>query len=183
MDDVARALAVSKKTLYQYFTNKDELVTEVVVLHMEGEKQEFSEIINVSSNAIEELYRLSKCMRKHIFKINPALLFDLQKYHTEAWGVFQAYKHEFIQGQIKHNLERGIKEGYYRAELNAEVLSILRMETIQLLFSEQLFPRSKFEFVEVQMQVFDHFVHGILSEKGRQLYQQHQILEDKLQSK
>lgn len=183
MDDVARALSMSKKTLYQYFANKDELVTEAVKLHMEGERKEFSQIKEESSNAIEELFKLSKCMREHVFKVNPSLLYDLQKYHADAWEVFQDFKKEFIQGQVMTNLERGVKEGYYREGLNAEVLAILRMETIQLIFNDQIFPRAKFDFVEVQMEVFNHFVYGILSEKGKQLYQQYHIQEDKSQSK
>lgn len=179
MDDVARALTVSKKTLYQYFKNKDKLVTDVVKLHMDGERKEFEQIKAKSSNAIEELFNLSKCMREHVFKINPSLLYDLQKYHSEAWEVFQTFKGDFIQGQVMDNLNRGIQEGCYRAEIDPEVLAILRMETIQLIFNDQIFPRAQFDFVAVQMQVFEHFVHGILSEKGRKLYQQYQIQEDK----
>lgn len=183
MDDVARALSVSKKTLYQHFRNKDELVTEVVRLHMEGEMKEFTVIAESSSNAIEELFKLSKCMREHVFKINPSLLYDLQKYHAEAWEIFQEFKKKFIVGQIKDNLERGIKEGNYRQEIDPNVMAILRMEIVQLVFNDQVFPRAEFDFVEVQMQVFDHFVHGLLSETGKNRYKQYQLQEDKFSSK
>lgn len=183
MDDVARALSMSKKTLYQYFTNKDELVTEVVKRHMEGEMNEFGQIAASSSNAIEELFNLSKCMREHVFKINPSLLYDLQKYHADAWGIFQKFKQEFIIGQIVDNLERGLREGNYRENLDPRVIAILRMEIVQLVFNDQIFPRSEFDFVDVQMQVFDHFVYGILSEKGKKLYQQYQLQEVKTISK
>lgn len=183
MDDVARELSMSKKTLYQYFTNKDELVTEVVKLYMEEEMEEFGQISENSSNAIEELFNLSKCMREHVFKINTSLLYDLQKYHAEAWGIFQKFKKEFIIGQIVSNLERGLKEGNYRENIDPRVIAILRMEIIQLVFNDQIFPRTEFDFVDVQMQVFDHFVHGILSEKGEKLYQKYQLQEFKSISK
>lgn len=177
MDDVARALSVSKKTLYQHFTNKDSLVTETVNLHTEQERKEFEDIKTNAKDAIEELYMISKCMRDHVYKLNPSLMYDLQKYHTGAWELFQRFKADFLLGMIVHNLERGITEGSYRSGINPKILAIMRIELVQLIFNDQIFPRSEFNFIEVQLQVFDHFVNGILSEKGRVLYQQYQIKE------
>ncbi|MFH6981912.1 TetR/AcrR family transcriptional regulator [Marinoscillum luteum] len=177
MDDVARELAMSKKTLYLHFSNKDELVTEVVRFHMDGEMAEFGRVIESASNAVDEIFKLAKCMREHAFRVNPSLLYDLHKYHADAWAIFQEFKSEYLVGQIIDNIERGKREGYYRLELNARVLAILRMEIVQMVFSDQVFPRSEFDFIEVQMQVFDHFVHGLLSEKGKQLYQEYQSQE------
>lgn len=182
MDDVARALSMSKKTLYQHFTNKDELVTDVVRLHLDSEKNEFGQIADVSANSIEELFNLSRCMRELSVRINPSLLHDLQKYHAEGWAIFQAFKKEFIKNQIISNIRRGMDEGYYRPELDPEILAVLRMEIIQLIFSDEVFPRARFDFVNVQMKVFDHFVHGLLSEEGRKLYQQY-LLQEKSFSK
>lgn len=172
MDDVSRSLSMSKKTLYQYFTNKDELVTATVNFHMESEREEFVHIHQEASNAIEELIMLSKCMREHVFKLNPSLLYDLQKYHADAWEVFHVFKKEFLIGQIVQNLRRGIAEGQYRDNIIPEILAVLRVESVQMIFSELLFPRTEFNFIDVQMQVFDHFVHGILSDQGREFYNQ-----------
>lgn len=173
MDDVARALSMSKKTLYQHFSNKDDLVTEAVRLHMEREAREFDDIHDEADNAIEELFLLSRCMREHLMNLNPSLLYDLQKYHANAWELFQQFKKQYLMGQIRRNLERGIAEGFFRSEINAKVLAIYRVESVQLVFNDQLFPRPEFDFANVQLQVFDHFVHGLLSDKGRALYQQH----------
>jgi len=178
MDDVARALSMSKKTLYQHFTNKDALVTETVSVHMKQEQDEFEEVQQKAKDAIEELYLLSKCMRDRVFKLNPSLLYDLQKYHAEAWKVFQEFKKEFLIGQIIHNLTRGIEEGSYRDNINPKILATLRIESVQLIFNDQIFPRAEFDFVDVQMQVFDHFVHGILSDKGRKLFQKYHLPEN-----
>lgn len=174
MDDVARGLSMSKKTLYQHFSNKDELVSEAVRKHLTEERAEMEEIVEQSENSIEELFLLAKCLRQHVFKINPSLLFDLQKYHAEGWKVFQEFKSEFIIGQIKTNLERGIAEGYYRKELNPNILAVLRIELVELAFNDRIFPRSQFDFLEVQMQLFDHFVYGILSDEGREKYKAYQ---------
>lgn len=175
MDDVARALSMSKKTLYQHFSNKNELVTEAVENYIKGEMEEFSKIGKVSSNSIEELFNLSKCMREHVFKINPSMLYDLQKYHADAWAIFQRFKNRFLRGQIVDNIERGVKEGYYRPGIDPKVIAILRMETVQMAFNDLIYPRTQFNFLDVQIQLFDHFVHGLLSDEGKRLYSDYQL--------
>lgn len=173
MDDVARELSVSKKTLYQYFTNKESLVTEAVKLHMEQERELFLSMEGKASNSIEEIFLMANCMREHVFKLNPSLLYDLRKYHADAWAIFEDFKKEFLNGQITRNLEKGVEEGYYREEINPRVLAILRIQNVEMVFDEQIFPQSEFDFVAVQMQVFDHFIQGILTDKGRELYKKY----------
>ena len=179
MDDVARELSVSKKTLYQYFDNKDNLVLAVVQRHIDFEKEEFTGIPDKSSNAVEEIFHVAHCIREHVSKVNPSTLYDIQKYHMNAFNLFLSFKNEFIKGTVKTNLERGIAEGYYRKELNAEIIAIYRMEQVQMIFDNRVYPSSKFSFSEVQMHLFDHFVHGLLTDEGRKLFKEYQLQEAK----
>lgn len=179
MDDVARDLAVSKKTLYQYFENKDELVTDVAAQSIQREMQMYVEVPQQASNAIEELYLISKCIRKTVDHMNPSLMYDLQKYHAQAWAHFSRFKQEFIRGMVTENIRRGKAEGYYRPNINEHILSILRVETVQLVFDQRAFPSSEFDFADVQMQLFDHFLHGLVTEKGRELYNHYTLNEAK----
>lgn len=181
MDDVSKELGMSKKTLYQFFENKDELVSCVAHAHLDKEKAEFLSIANVAENAIDELHKIARCIRKNFSEINPSMLFDLKKYHPEAWKIFLNFKHSVILGNIQKNLVRGIEEGYYRQDIDPEILSIMRVEQVQMLFDEQIFPKSKFDFTEVQMQIFEHFVFGILTDEGRKLFTNFKILMDKQQ--
>ena len=171
MDDVARELGMSKKTLYQSFTNKDELVMETCRMHIDNEKESFGEIHERAENAIDELHQITNCVRMSMQNINPSLLFDLAKYHPEAWQLFLDFKFDFIQNQVRENIERGIAEGYYRTEVNADVMAKMRMEQVQTVFDPKIFPSSSYNLVEVQMTVLDHFIHGLLSDKGRDLFQ------------
>lgn len=170
MDDVARDLGMSKKTLYQSFSNKDELIQEVAKAHIQMEKVQFEEIEDKAENSIDELFEMTGCMRHMMQNMNPSLLFDLQKYHPDAWALFLDFKSNFIQQKIKRNIDRGLKDGSYREGINPEVLSRLRIEQVQMVFDPKIFPTSEFNLFEVQVQVLDHFVHGLLSEKGRELY-------------
>lgn len=71
------------------------------------------------------------------------------------------------------NLERGIEEGYFREEIDPEFLARLRVEQVQLVFDDRIFPTDQFNLKETQMKLFDHFVHGIVTEKGRKLYKKY----------
>ncbi len=181
MDDVAREVSISKKTIYQHFDHKDDLVTETAKSHLEREMRETTEVITHAKDALDELFLLSKCMRENISRINPSLLYDLQKYHPAAWGVYKDFKNNFIRGSVRDNMIRGKKEKYYRQEIDENILSIIRVEQVQLILDERIFPKSDYDLVDIQMQVYDHFIHGLLSEKGKKTYQEYQKLHMKNQ--
>jgi len=170
MDDIARHLSVSKKTLYQHFADKEDIVTMACTNHIARTTAEINEIQQTSKNAIEELARLSVCLKRNMEDMNPSLLFDLQKYHPKAWAVWVNHKNKSIRHSVERNIKQGIEEGYFRAEINEKVIAAVRIELIQLVFNEDIFPREQFRLPEVQMQVFDHFVFGLATEKGRKLY-------------
>lgn len=169
MDDIARHLSISKKTIYQYFKDKDEIVCRVTKAHLEKEKEEFDAIKKESINSIQELFLLSRCLRKNIINLNPSLLFDLQKYHSRAWNIFIEFKEKVFKNSIVETLKRGIKEGYFRKDIDPRVLAIMRLEQVQMTFDDRVFPRAEFDFAKVQMQLFDHFLHGILTTHGKEL--------------
>lgn len=173
MDDIARHLTVSKKTLYQHFADKEDIVTLVCQAHMHHSKKEFDQIREDSANAIEELARISVSLKRNMEGINPALLFDLQKYHPRAWSAWQKFKKISIYDSVKRNLEQGIEEGYYRPEINTDIISAMRMSLVEVAFDDKTFPHDKFSIPEVQVQLFDHFVYGIVTEKGKKLYQKY----------
>lgn len=179
MDDVAKALSMSKKTLYQYFSDKDELVDIVTKVHLEEEKKEMDEISKCSINSIEELFLVSKCIRKNTNEINPTVLFDLKRFYPESYLNWTKFKDRYISKSIVNNLKRGIEDGYFRKEINLEIMARLRLMEIQLLFDNEVFPRNQFDFGDVQLQMFNHFVFGIVTEKGRQLYSDYLEKENK----
>jgi AcrR family transcriptional regulator len=173
MDDISRHLSVSKKTLYQHFADKEDIVSMTCQAHIETVANQFIEIQNTAKNAIEELAKISVCLKQMTEDTNPSLLFDLQKYHPKAWNAWLNHKHKFIRESVIRNLKQGIQEGYYRPEINVEVIAAMRLELVQLPFDENVFPAAKFKLGEVQREIFDHFVHGIVTEKGRKLYQKY----------
>jgi TetR/AcrR family transcriptional regulator, cholesterol catabolism regulator len=170
MDDIARHLGVSKKTIYQHFADKDEVVATVAKGHMEKQREQFDAIARQSKNAVEELVRISYCLKESMKNINPSLLFDMQKYHQKAWNEWLAFKQKFIRENIIRSLKQGIEEGVFREDIQMDIIATMRLEQVQMAFDGSVFPRHKFSVPEVQAQLFDHFIYGLFTDKGRKLY-------------
>lgn len=173
MDDIARHLGISKKTIYQHFADKDEVVATVAQSHMRRQQQQFEDIVKAAKNAVEEMAMFATNMKEHLRNINPALLFEMQKYHTRAWNEWLAFKHNVIRDSIVRSMKEGVADGYFRADLDIGILATMRLEQVQMAFDNTLFPRDKYSISEIQAQLFEHFVHGIMTDKGRKLYEKY----------
>jgi len=169
MDDIAKHLGISKKTIYLHFKDKEEIIYLTTFMYFENEKKEMDEIEKESENAVEHLYNLSLCIQERLRNTNRSILFDLKKYYNRAWENYKKHKQEVIFNSVVNNLKLGVKEGLYRSDINPEILSHLRIGEIELTFDKEYFPEDKFSFGEINEQIFDHFAHGVLSEKGHQL--------------
>ncbi len=169
MEDIAKELSISKKTIYQFFKDKDEIVLKVSQQIFEKERVQMNRMHEQGENVIHEMVLISRYIRQHVAEANPSAMHDLQKFYPEAWKSFLVFKMESLR-LIERTIKKGITEGYFRADINPRILAILRSETIELSFSQQLFPRQDFEPLEVQEQLFEHFINGILTDKGRKLY-------------
>lgn len=183
MDDIAKHLSISKKTIYQYFKDKNDLVVNVTQNHLEQEKQEIENIKSQTSNAIETLIEESLCLRRNITDMNPSLLYDLKKYHHQAWELYLESKEKVYIKSLVETIKSGVAEGYFRENINPEILAILRVEQIQMALENFIYPRDRFDFNDVQIQLFDHFLNGLVSEKGRKLLKKYQQANVELNSK
>jgi TetR/AcrR family transcriptional regulator, cholesterol catabolism regulator len=173
MDDIARHLGISKKTIYQYFADKDEVVATVAKGHMERQRMQFDNIAKNSKNAVEELIHISYCIKETMKEINPSLMFDMQKYHQKAWTEWLTFKQKFIRQNVVRSLKQGIDEGVFRDDIDIDIIATMRLEQVQMAFDNNIFPRQKYHITEVQQQIFEHFIQGIFTDKGRKLYQKY----------
>jgi TetR/AcrR family transcriptional regulator, cholesterol catabolism regulator len=169
MDDIAKHLAVSKKTIYQFFKDKNELICTVTDTHLESSEKIFQSICETSADPIDELLKIGDHIKVMFQNMNPSLLYEIQKYYPKAFAIYIKHKETCIRESIVKNLVQGIEKGLYRGDLDVEVISILRMEQVQAAFNPFVFPSQKFDLKHVQMQLIDHFLHGICTLKGHKL--------------
>ena len=92
MDDISRDLGISKKTIYQYFKDKKDLVNTITALHLDIEKSRFESTELRSENSVHELILISQCLRESIKDMRMNVLNDLQKFYPEAWKMFENFK-------------------------------------------------------------------------------------------
>lgn len=166
MDEIATQLGISKKTLYQHFQDKDELVDLVLEGQICNMQSETRQTVESASNAIEEIFNTMDMMVKHSRNMNPVVIFDLQKYHFSSFQKFHAYQNDFLLNIISNNLKKGVAEQLYRSDIKIDILSKFRLETLMMGFNMEAFPPEKFNVTEVSLVIIENFLYGLATEKG-----------------
>ena len=179
MDDIAADMAMSKKTLYKWFENKDQIVQAAMSRHLEGTQLDCNTMIQGSTSAIDELFQMLEWVKQEFSNVHPSIFYDLQKFHPTTWQLWQAHKHEFILSQIIQNLHRGIEEGLFRADLDVDVIARLRLAQIELQFNSEVYPPRQFGHHErVSQALLEHFMLGVATLKGHRLINQYRNVTD-----
>lgn len=166
MDDIARNLSVSKKTLYKYFKDKSDIVDQVTGTLIKGEECSIQGIIDESENAIDEIIRISEFANQMLQNMHPSVMFDLKKYYPESFQIFYNHKNVFIAKTVVENLNRGIEEGLYRENLNAEIIAKLYLAKIDAIWNHEIFSPAEFTSAQIHLEMIRYHIRGIASKKG-----------------
>lgn len=166
MDEMARQLGVSKKTLYLHVKDKNDLVEQCMLMQHENEQEQIAKIISETENAIEQMWRISQYIVSELQKVHPSIFFDLAKYHPSVIQMMQCHKDEFICGCIEENLVNGIKQGFYRENLNPKVISSIYVRLIEIMMGGSISQQSNLKADEVYSEMFRYHIRGCASKKG-----------------
>lgn len=169
MDDIASQLGISKKTIYHSFADKDELVVAVMndqVMHMHNDCELCK---RTAKDAVDEIFITMEQVYDQFTQLNPMVLYDVEKFHPTAFEAFRKMKEEYLLQVIAHNLKRGIKEELYREDINVEMMSRYRVETMMVPFAMAAASPSKFNPIELTREIMEHFLYGLATLKGYKL--------------
>jgi len=175
MDDIAAQLGMSKKTVYQYYTDKEELVDAVLSDILEKNRNECIVDKQNAENAIHEVFGAFDMMQEMFTNMNPSIVFDLEKYHPAVYKKLQHHKKVFMYQMLRQNLERGIMEELYRSEINVDTLTRFRIESLMLAFNSEIFPNNRTHLVSIQEEILEHFLYGLATTKGQKLIQKYKL--------
>ncbi|UPK70282.1 TetR/AcrR family transcriptional regulator [Chitinophaga filiformis] len=179
MFDISRECGVSKKTVYEHFRDKEELVQDGVRFLLNRHEQHLEDFRQQSANAIEELLKEVEYIEQVGNTINPVMLFEMEKYLPDTWKDVEVFKQERLLQAITANLERGIQEGIYRSNLNLNIIARTRLLQLDLAFEPMQFPAAQFNMHEVIREITIHFILGVTTMKGRKLAAEYlQVKED-----
>ena len=176
MDDIANTLGMSKKTVYQYYADKDELVHAVIESHTQRIQVDCMKCTEMSKDAVHELFITIDQVMEEFSNMNPMLLHDLKKFHFRAYEVFTQYKNRFLATMIRDNIERGIREELYRPDLNVDVLTRFRLESMMIPFDVHLFPPGKYALASTTAIIMELFIYGLVTLKGHKQIQKYNQL-------
>lgn len=169
MDDIAAHLSISKKTIYKWFENKDQVVDAALRVYLFDINADCCQITTQAANAVEELFSIMQMIRQKMAGVHPAVFYDLQKYHPEAFKAWDTYKNEVLLQHIRDNLRKGVAEGLYRSDFDLEIMARLRLLQVEHAFNPEFFPPDQFNLQQVQLTILDHFMLGIATLKGHRL--------------
>ncbi len=173
MDDIANNLGMSKKTLYQYYADKDELVDAVIDGHISEIEIECLRCRENAKDAVHEIFLTMEHIAEELSNMNPMLLYDLEKFHFKAYQRFRQYKDKFLAELIRKNIEWGISDELYRPEINVDVISKFRLESIMVPFNVAVFPPGKYNLASTSEEIIQHFIYGLATIKGHKLIQKY----------
>jgi AcrR family transcriptional regulator len=173
MDEIAAQLGISKKTIYQFFTDKDEMVDGVVENHIKDNEEKCKGFHAVSQDAIHEIIIAVAETEEMLKVMNPLILYDLEKHHPKSQKKLMNHFHRFMYVMIIENLQRGVEEGLYRPGLHEDIVARHRLESAFMCFNQDVFPHGRYKISEVCRELASLFLYSIATEEGKKLIEKY----------
>ena len=166
MDDISRNLGISKKTLYQYFKSKEDLVEKLFEYDELKWNKEFTKVDINANNAIEILLIASLMVFNEMQQLNPKLKFELKKYYEPVFTKFLVRKQNHIYTQISQNLRKGIEEGLYRKDVNIELMAGLYVKYLVDSHNQDFCFAENITFEQIFEVMFESHIRAIATPEG-----------------
>lgn len=166
MDDISSETGVSKRTIYENFKDKDELLRSCLIFMDAIHSKESEELIADSDNTIDLVFRFMKHGIKAINMVNPLFFVDLKKYHYRIWKETYKINYEKHLTQTYTILKKGINEGLFRKDIDIGIVAKLLNEQLKIMSDEQIFPSDQYPKTIVFEHILINFLRGIATVKG-----------------
>ncbi len=178
MDDIARELGMSKKTIYQFYKEKDDLVSQLCKIELDKQLKEFSTLQHEAIDPLHEILLISEKIRVMLQPITPVFFLDLQKFYPKAYEQFRLFR-EYCTGKlIVKNIKVGVEMGLYRKDINIPFTAEYRMAQIDMLMFGNYFNYDSISFSKAHELILDMFVYSICSVKGHKLINNYKKIKD-----
>lgn len=174
MDDVSRELGVSKKTLYQFFVDKNDLVNQCVEHYLESMNGICCHVMEDKTlDAVSMVLKLTDEMSSIIKQVNPSSMYDLKKYFKSSWDKLEIDRRSFIVNTITENLRHGMEQGLYRDDINIAITTEIYVHLVGYLTNPESYAKSDLEPKTMHLEIVKYHLNSICTEKGRKVMNQH----------
>lgn len=166
MDDIANALSISKRTLYEVFDNKEELLICGIKLDEERRKEMMTSfVVKNNPGVMDVILKFYHAQKEAISSINPVFFSDISKYDR-----VRAYLQELHAGRQESALEffrRGVGEGYFRADVDYVIVSRMSNATIKYVMESQMYKEYDLKYIFRNIVLV--FLRGFCTLKGQEI--------------
>ncbi len=169
MDDLAREMGISKKTIYSHYENKTKLVEDCTLHLFKTISEGIDHICLLGKNPIEELYEIKKFAMLHLKNEKSSPQYQLQKYYPKIHETVKQKQFEVMQACVLDNVKRGISDGIYRENLNIDFVSRIYFSGVISIKDHRLFPVEKFPMTALMDYYLEYHLRGIVTPKGRKI--------------
>jgi TetR/AcrR family transcriptional regulator, cholesterol catabolism regulator len=152
--------------LYQYVTDKDDLVKKTILLHLEMMDGVCTNVWTSEQNAIRQIFKIAEMMINMHKELNPALLFDLRKFHPESFQIFTQHRETQMQKQIIDNLKLGIEQNLYKEDMNIQLTAGFYMASIEHCLSSDMSLLNTVPFKEKYAYLVNYHLSAICTPEG-----------------
>ncbi len=166
MDDIANKMAISKKTIYKYFKNKEQLVDESVSFFHNSIHNEVSVVCNKGYNAIEENFEIKKMFKDLLQNSSESPMFQLQKYYPKTYHNVMVNEFTMFKDCISQNIEKGITEKLYRNNIDINITTKLYFTIVFGIHDSNLFPLENKTLNQLEIDALEYHTRAIATKKG-----------------
>ncbi len=172
MDEMARQLGISKKTIYTFVKDKNDLVLNCINVAHNSQKCEIETISSKEENAIDQLLKIGELVSQRLRAVHPSIFFDLQRYHPDAFEILKSGNDSLVVNHVKANIVKGKEQGLYRENIDENILSKMYVSFVDVLFRGELFSSQEYSYIQVYSEYFRYHIRGMASDKGLKYLQQ-----------
>jgi len=168
MDDLARRLGISKKTLYLHFPSKEDLFSESLMRTLSGWRLEYAAIMaDNKKNCVLKLQEVNSLIYRCYSGLNRPMAEDLRRFAPKAWAAIEDWRKAVIFTELAALLEEGARLGYFRKEADRALGLTLYYEFSRSVLAPDFIARYPYSSGQVNAAVSGLFFGRLLTEKGR----------------
>ena len=166
MDDIASSLGMSKKTIYSHFPTKLKLVQATTFYVMDNVNTAICKICSGNLNPIDEDFTIKSVINNQLKNEKSSPHYQLQKYYPTIFKQLKDKQFESVNECVVENLNRGIKEGYYRKEIQIDLITRFYFSGNMSLTNNELFPPASYSVSNLKDAFLEYHIRAIATEKG-----------------
>ncbi|MBN1159028.1 MAG: TetR/AcrR family transcriptional regulator [Bacteroidales bacterium] len=173
MDYLAQELGISKRTIYENFRDKNEIVLYSILKGLNDHSDDINKIISESPNVIEALYNIGKKSHEVFSKINPVFFYDLKRHYKQ---INELISERSGINSVDSNLmllRKGINEGVFNKEINIDLVNVFLQQLMEMFHSDGLNLSGRFSKADIMKSIIRPYLVGICTDKGLALLKQH----------